>query len=217
MNKAENWKICPMKMGDLAPLIERTYRQAKPFQWLREGIVNAIEAKAKRISLEVEPEGIAKVFRSETQFSLIIFRTQLFDAADIDNVKKVQAGYKVQTLSQFQGKPPPPAAPTDDVEEAAEAAEERARGELGMIRNAEVFVQILPPEGKPPESKVSDAKPSGASSAAASRPSDAKPSAAATKPPAPPAKPPVKPPPKPVAKPAPSMNSTPPAGTQPAQ
>ena len=98
-----------------------------------------------------------------------------------------------------------------------EAAEERARGELGMIRHAEVFVQILPPEGKPPESKVSDAKPSGASSAVASRPSDAKPSAAATKPPAPPAKPPVKPPPKPVAKPAPSMNSTPPAGTQPAQ
>ncbi len=109
------------------------------------------------------------------------------------------------------------AAEVEDLRSGTEAAEERARGELGMIRNAEVFVQILPPEGKPPESKVSDAKPSGASSAAASRPSDAKPSAAATKPPAPPAKPPVKPPPKPVAQPAPSMNSTPPAGTQPAQ
>ncbi len=109
------------------------------------------------------------------------------------------------------------AAEVEDLRSGTEAAEERARGELGMIRNAEVFVQILPPEGKPPESKVSDAKPSGASSAAASRPSDAKPSAAATKPPAPPAKPPVKPPPKPVAKPAPSVNSTPPAGTQPAQ
>ena len=109
------------------------------------------------------------------------------------------------------------AAEVEDLRSGTEAAEERARGELGMIRNAEVFVQILPPEGKPPESKVSDAKPSGASSAAASRPSDAKPSAAATKPPAPPAKPPVKPPPKPVAQPAPSVNSTPPAGTQPAQ
>ncbi len=109
------------------------------------------------------------------------------------------------------------AAEVEDLRSGTEAAEERARGELGMIRNAEVFVQILPPEGKPPESKVSDAKPSGASSAAASRPSDAKPSAAATKPPAPPAKPPVKPPPKPVAQPAPSRNSTPPAGTQPAQ
>ncbi|MEI6112958.1 MAG: cell division protein FtsB [Burkholderiales bacterium] len=109
------------------------------------------------------------------------------------------------------------AAEVEDLRSGTEAAEERARGELGMIRNAEVFVQILPPEGKPPESKVSDAKPSGASSAAAARPSEAKPSAAATKSPAPPAKPPVKPPPKPVAKPAPSLNSTPPAGTQPAQ
>ena len=109
------------------------------------------------------------------------------------------------------------AAEVEDLRSGTEAAEERARGELGMIRNAEVFVQILPPEGKPPESKVSDAKPSGASSAAAARPSEAKPSAAATKSPAPPAKPTVKPPPKPVAKPAPSLNSTPPAGTQPAQ
>ena len=109
------------------------------------------------------------------------------------------------------------AAEVEDLRSGTEAAEERARGELGMIRNAELFVQILPPEGKPPESKVSDAKPSGASSAVASRPSDAKPSAAATKPLATPAKPPVKPPPKPVAKPAPSINSAPPAGTQPTQ
>ena len=120
------------------------------------------------------------------------------------------------------------AAEVEDLRSGTEAAEERARGELGMIRHAEVFVQILPPEGKPPESKVSDAKPAGASSAtasrpsgssssAASKPSDAKPSVAATKPLVPPVKPPVKPPPKPVAKPAPTMNSTAPAGTQPAQ
>jgi hypothetical protein len=38
------------------------------------------------------PKGIAKAFRSETQFSLVIYRTQLFDPADMDNVKKVQAG-----------------------------------------------------------------------------------------------------------------------------
>ena len=57
------------------------------------------------------PAGIAKVFRSETQFSFIIYRTQLFDPADIDNVKKIQAGYTVQTLSAFLGQPAPPAAP----------------------------------------------------------------------------------------------------------
>src|SRR5262245_4334490 len=41
------------------------------------------------------PAGIAKVFRCETDFSFIIYRTQLFNAADIDNVKRIQAGYKV--------------------------------------------------------------------------------------------------------------------------
>lgn len=60
------------------------------------------------------PAGIAKVFRSETQFSLVIYRTQLFDAADIDNVKKIQAGYSVQTLSAFLKQPAPPAAPPID-------------------------------------------------------------------------------------------------------
>jgi len=57
------------------------------------------------------PPGIAKTFRSETEFSLAIYRTQLFNAADIDNVKKVQAGYSVSTLSQFAKTPPPPPAP----------------------------------------------------------------------------------------------------------
>jgi hypothetical protein len=55
------------------------------------------------------PAGIAKVFPSETQFSLAIYRTQLFDPADIENVKKVQAGYRVQPLSAFLKQPAPPA------------------------------------------------------------------------------------------------------------
>jgi hypothetical protein len=58
------------------------------------------------------PSGINKMFRSETEFAFAIFRTQLFNPEDLDNVKRVQAGYKVQTLSQFLGKPAPPAAPT---------------------------------------------------------------------------------------------------------
>ena len=49
--------------------------------------------------------GIAKAFRSETQFSLVVYRTQLFDAADMDNVKKIQAGYMVQPLSAFPASP----------------------------------------------------------------------------------------------------------------
>jgi hypothetical protein len=58
-----------------------------------------------------KPEGIAKVFPCETDFSIAGFRTQLFNPADIDNVRKIQAGYRALTLSQFQNKPAPPPAP----------------------------------------------------------------------------------------------------------
>ncbi|MGL5017214.1 MAG: DUF1254 domain-containing protein, partial [Luteolibacter sp.] len=58
-----------------------------------------------------KPAGIKQVFQCESPFSMIIFRTQLFNAGDIENVKKVQAGYKVQTLSAFLKQPAPPAAP----------------------------------------------------------------------------------------------------------
>ena len=61
-----------------------------------------------------KPEGIAGIFNSETQFSLVIFRTQLFNPADVENVRKVQAGYVAQTLSSFLKQPAPPASPDPD-------------------------------------------------------------------------------------------------------
>jgi hypothetical protein len=60
------------------------------------------------------PAGINKVFHSSTPFGLTIFRTQLFNPADMANVVKVQEGYKVQALSAFLNQPAPPAAPTID-------------------------------------------------------------------------------------------------------
>ncbi len=54
-----------------------------------------------------KPEGIAKVFRSETDLVFAIYRTQLFSPDDLDNLKNVQAGYKVQPLSAFLGQPAP--------------------------------------------------------------------------------------------------------------
>jgi hypothetical protein len=47
------------------------------------------------------PAGIKQVFRSTTQFSAAIYRTQLFGTDDMPNVEKVQAGYKVQPLSAY--------------------------------------------------------------------------------------------------------------------
>jgi len=57
------------------------------------------------------PPGIRNVFRATTDFSLVLFRTQLFNPADMPNVEKVQAGYKAQTLSAFLGNPAPATAP----------------------------------------------------------------------------------------------------------
>jgi hypothetical protein len=60
------------------------------------------------------PKGITKLIRADTQFVFVGYRTQLFDPEDMANVKKVQAGYTVQPLSQFLGTPPPPVAPKVD-------------------------------------------------------------------------------------------------------
>jgi hypothetical protein len=60
------------------------------------------------------PKGVKQVFRSETQFGLVIYRTQLFNPADIGNVKKIQAGYTAQALSTYMHQPAPPAPPTPD-------------------------------------------------------------------------------------------------------
>lgn len=57
------------------------------------------------------PSGIKKVFASTTPFSLVIFRTQLFQPEDMANVEKIQKGYQAQPLSSFLKQPPPPAAP----------------------------------------------------------------------------------------------------------
>lgn len=57
------------------------------------------------------PKGITKVIRCETEIVNVVGRTQLFNPGDLDNVKKIQAGYKLQPLSQYLGKPSPPPAP----------------------------------------------------------------------------------------------------------
>jgi len=60
------------------------------------------------------PSGIKKVFRSTTAFSAAVFRTQLFSSGDMDNVIKVQAGYKVQPLSAYLKQPAPARSPKID-------------------------------------------------------------------------------------------------------
>jgi hypothetical protein len=57
------------------------------------------------------PKGITKVIQSETQFVFLGIRTQLFNPADLEKIKKIQAQYKVEPLSAFVHQPlaaPPP-------------------------------------------------------------------------------------------------------------
>ena len=88
------------------------------------------------------PKGIKKVFTSGTDFALATYRTQLFNAADIDNVKAVQAKYEVKPLSAFLGKPAPAAAPAIDWP-AIDAATEKK----DVLSYLPFLLQFAPPTG----------------------------------------------------------------------
>jgi hypothetical protein len=81
------------------------------------------------------PKGVEKVFRCETELAFPTYRTQLFNPGDIENVKKVQAGYKVQPLSAFLGQPAAKAAPAIDFIKPLTPAEEKTSPEFFNILN----------------------------------------------------------------------------------
>ena len=81
------------------------------------------------------PEGINAVIRSETDFDFVQYRTQLFSPADIENVKNVQAGYKVEPLSQFLGQVATPAPPPVELHQAVVAEEERTSPQFFEVLN----------------------------------------------------------------------------------
>jgi hypothetical protein len=53
-----------------------------------------------------KPRNVDKVIKAETDMITVVGRTQLFNPDDLQNVKNIQAEYKVQTLSAFQKKAP---------------------------------------------------------------------------------------------------------------
>ena len=57
------------------------------------------------------PPGIRQVFHASTQFTIVLYRTQLLHPDDMPNVLRVQSGYRVQPLSAYLHQPAPPAAP----------------------------------------------------------------------------------------------------------
>jgi len=81
------------------------------------------------------PPGIDGVFRSETDVVFAVYRTQLFEASDIDNVVRVQSGYKVEPLSTFLGQVAPPAAAPISFIEPLTPDEQRTSPEFFNILN----------------------------------------------------------------------------------
>ena len=88
------------------------------------------------------PAGIKGVIPSETQLSFVFYRTQLFRPDDIENVKKIQAGYKVQPLSAFLGKPAPPPASKIDFMKPISAEEQRTS--LEFFNELNFVLQFCP-------------------------------------------------------------------------
>jgi hypothetical protein len=56
-----------------------------------------------------KPEGVEKVIQTECNFAVALGRTQVYSPDDVENAKKVMAGYKAQPLSAFLGTEAPAA------------------------------------------------------------------------------------------------------------
>ncbi|MFF0633555.1 DUF1254 domain-containing protein [Nocardia sp. NPDC004151] len=82
-----------------------------------------------------KPAGVDKVITSATDFSMVLYRTQLFDPADLDNVTKIQSEYQVKPLSSFENKAVPAAAPAVDFIQPLTPEEEQTSLDFFKVLN----------------------------------------------------------------------------------
>ena len=82
-----------------------------------------------------KPAGVNEVIRSDTDLAFVLYRTQLFNPGDIDNVKKIQAGYQVAPLSVFLNQPSPEPAPPIDFAPPLTAEQQRTSPQFFDIFN----------------------------------------------------------------------------------
>jgi hypothetical protein len=95
-----------------------------------------------------KPAGVKDVIRSETQFAYILFRTQLFNMADLPRVHAIQSGYFAQPLSAFLKQPAPAAAPAVNWPKPADIAVQSP----GIFPIVNFLFQFCPPN--PSESAI---------------------------------------------------------------
>ena len=89
-----------------------------------------------------KPSGIKQMIQSETELVLLLYRTQLFNPDDLGNVKKVQAGYKIQSLSQFLNQPAPAPAPIIEFMKPLGVQEQKAS--LEFFNQLNFILQFCP-------------------------------------------------------------------------
>jgi len=95
------------------------------------------------------PKGIKKVIRSETQLVNVVGRTQLFNPGDLENVKKIQAGYKLRPLSEYLGKPAPrPAADIEWIKPMKPADQSKSLEFFNQLAFLLQFTSLNPVEAK---------------------------------------------------------------------
>ena len=93
------------------------------------------------------PKGVKKVIRSETEYVLAGYRTQLFNPGDLDNVKKIQAGYKAQPISAFLGQPAPkPAPPINFIKPLTPETQKTSLEFFNILNFALQFTPTVPSE-----------------------------------------------------------------------
>ncbi|ORB48462.1 cell envelope protein [Mycolicibacterium rhodesiae] len=93
-----------------------------------------------------KPQGIDEVIRSATDFSFVIYRTQLFAPADIDNVTRIQAGYTAEPLSAFEGKSAATATPTDFITPLTPDEQKTSPKFFQILNFVLKFAPVLPDE-----------------------------------------------------------------------
>ncbi|MCT7660120.1 DUF1254 domain-containing protein [Mycobacterium sp. CPCC 205710] len=94
-----------------------------------------------------KPAGIKEVIKSDTELALVLYRTQLLGPSDIDQVKKIQAGYQVEPLSVYLKQPAPaPAPPIDFVPPLTPEQERTSPQFFEILSFALRFAAVRPDE-----------------------------------------------------------------------
>ncbi|WZB73878.1 DUF1254 domain-containing protein [Achromobacter insuavis] len=88
------------------------------------------------------PTGIATVIRAETELVSLAGRIQRFSSSDQANVKRIEAGYRIQPLSAYLKKKPPPAPAT--IEWLAPESPAQMRTSLEFYNQLGFLLQFAP-------------------------------------------------------------------------